>query len=197
MLFTTIDSKLNGNLLQLNINNNQSEEIDNMLKKIQLSIISLLFITFSFADVFITELADPNNNANARYIELYNNGDSDVDLSSWRIDKYTNASADVSQTLALTGTIAAGGFYIIATGGEDTEIFDVFGVTPDQWDPGSNNVAGSNGDDNLELYNGASLIDQYGIPGVDGTNQDHEFEDGRAERADGVTTGNAVWDFSE
>jgi len=168
-----------------------------MFNNFRILIISTLISGFMLADVFITELADPNNNADARYIELYNNGDSDIDLSSWRIDKYTNASADVSQTLALAGTIAAGGFYIIATGGEDTEIFDVFGVTPNQWDSGSNNVAGSNGDDNLELYNGESLIDQYGVPGTDGTNQDHEFEDGRAERADSVTAGNAVWDFSE
>jgi len=69
LLLTTIDSKLNGNLLQLNINNNQSEEIDNMLKKIQLSIISLLFITFSYADVFMTELTDPQNSSDAgRYV---------------------------------------------------------------------------------------------------------------------------------
>ena len=31
-----------------------------MLKKLQLSIISILFATFSFADVFMTELTDPH-----------------------------------------------------------------------------------------------------------------------------------------
>ncbi|MBC8197175.1 MAG: lamin tail domain-containing protein [Candidatus Marinimicrobia bacterium] len=154
-------------------------------------------VSFSGSTVFFTELADPNNNPNARYIELYNNGEIDVDLSTWRIDKYTNESAIVSQTLALTGTISAGGFYLIATGPEDTEIFDIFGVTPNQWDPGSNNVAGSNGDDNLELYNGETLVDQFGVSGEDGTGTGHEFEDGRAERAAGVTAGNATWDEAE
>lgn len=135
---------------------------------------TLFTIGFSFGQVFITELADPNDNANARYIELYNAGASPVNLNNWRIDKYTNASATVSQSLTLTGTIAAGGFYIIATGPEDTVIFDIWGVTPDQWDPAVNHVAGSNGDDNLELYNDSgTLIDQFGVPGVDGTNQDH------------------------
>ena len=45
-----------------------------MLKKIQLSILPILFITFSFADVLMTELTDPQNSSDAgRYVELYNN----------------------------------------------------------------------------------------------------------------------------
>ncbi len=167
------------------------------MKKLYLLLITLLMTTVSFAQVFITELADPNDNADARYIELYNAGPSVVDLSTWRIDKYTNASATVSQTLALTGTIPSGGFYIIATGPSDSVIFDTWGVTPNQWDPVANDVAGSNGDDNLELYSGTTLIDQFGVPGVDGTATNHEFEDGRAERRASVTTGNATWDVAE
>ncbi|MFQ3182767.1 MAG: hypothetical protein ACI9Z4_002381 [Polaribacter sp.] len=161
----------------------------------------LLLLGFSistFGQVFITELADPNDNADARYIELYNFGDASVDLNNWRIDKYTNANATVSQTLILTGAIASKGFYIIATGPADTVVFDQWNVTPDQWDPGSNNVAGGNGDDNLELYNAEStLIDQFGVPGEDGTNTNHEFEDGRAERNANITAANATWDVSE
>jgi len=170
-----------------------------MKKNYVLTLLLTLFISgLSFGQVFITELADPNNNANTRYIELYNAGESSVDLSTWRIDKYTNASATVSQTLALTGTIAEGGFYIIATGPSDSEFFDVFGVTPDQWDAGSNNVAGSNGDDNLELYDGSgTLVDQFGVPGEDGTGTCHEFEDGRAERIASVSTGVSTWNEAE
>ncbi len=153
------------------------------------------------AQVFITELADPNNNANVRYIELYNAGSSAVDFtenSGWRIDKYTNASATVSQTLSLTGTIPAGGFYIIATGTDDGDFLNVYGVSADQFDGADNNVAGSNGDDNLELYDGNNtLIDQFGVPGEDGTGTAHEFEDGRAERVATVTQGNATWDVQE
>jgi hypothetical protein len=161
-------------------------------------LLALCFSISSFGQVFITELADPNDNADARYIELYNFGDSSVDLNNWRIDKYTNASATVSQTLTLTGVIASKGFYIIATGPADTVVFDQWNVTPDQWDPGSNNVAGSNGDDNLELYNAeGTLIDQFGVPGEDGTNTNHEFEDGRAERNGNITAANATWDVSE
>ena len=168
------------------------------MKKLYILLFTLLITGTAFSQVFITELADPNNHDCARYIELYNAGGTPVDLSTWRIDKYTNASATVSQTLALTGTIAAGGFYIIATGPEDTELFTIFGVTPDQWDTAANNVAGSDGDDNLELYDGANtLIDQFGVPGEDGTGTCHEFEDGRVERKASVTAGNPTWDEAE
>ncbi|MFK5879696.1 MAG: T9SS type A sorting domain-containing protein [Flavobacteriaceae bacterium] len=173
------------------------------MKKFYLLLITILMTSLSYGQVFITELADPNNDPTARYIELYNAGASPVvftEGSGWRIDKYTNASATVSQTLALTGTIPAGGFYIIATGATSTVIFDHWGVTPDQWDGAANNVAGSNGDDNLELYDGTNtLVDQFGVPGEDGnaTPTCHEFEDGRAERILSVTTGNPTWDEAE
>ncbi len=160
-----------------------------------------VLVNFSSGQVFITELADPNNNLGARYIELYNAGASAVDFtegSGWRIDKYTNESATVSQTLNLTGSIPAGGFYIVATGAADADFEAVYGIAPDQFDGADNDVAGSNGDDNLELYDGAgSLIDQFGVPGADGTGTNHEFEDGRAERKETVTTGNATWDVNE
>ena len=166
------------------------------------TILLLIFGSVSlFGQVFITELADPNNNAGMRYIELYNAGASAVDFtenSGWRIDKYTNGSATVSQTLSLTGTIPAGGFYIIATGAVDGDFLATYGVSPDQFDGSDNNVAGSNGDDNLELYDGNNtLIDQFGVPGEDGTGTTHEFEDGRAERKATVVTGNATWDVNE
>ena len=167
------------------------------MKKIYFLLLTVLMTATSFGQVFITELADPNDNPDARYIELYNAGATSIDLSTWRIDKYTNASATVSQTLALTGTIPAGGFYIIATGPEDSVFFDTYGFAPDQWDPGSNDVAGSNGDDNLELYNDTTLVDQFGVPGEDGTGTCHEFEDGRAERKASVTMGATTWDEAE
>ncbi|MCF8273785.1 MAG: T9SS type A sorting domain-containing protein [Flavobacteriaceae bacterium] len=171
------------------------------MKKLYFLLFTILISGLSFGQVFITELADPNNNANARYIELYNAGASPVDFTEgtgWRIDKYTNASATVSQTLSLTGTIPAGGFYIIAAGATSTVIFNTWGVTPDQWDGAIDNVAGSNGDDNLELYDGTNtLVDQFGVPGEDGTGTCHEFEDGRAERKTSVTTGSATWNEAE
>ena len=33
------------------------------------------------ANVFITEIADPNNDAAARFVELHNSGSADIDLA--------------------------------------------------------------------------------------------------------------------
>ncbi|MDO9576938.1 MAG: T9SS type A sorting domain-containing protein [Candidatus Cloacimonadales bacterium] len=154
----------------------------------------LILVSLGFADVFMTEIADPNNDANARFVELYNNGVSTVDFtegSGWRINKYTNGSATVSSYINLTGTIAAEDFYIIAYNYVDGTFLSVYGFAADQLDAVSNGTIGGNGDDTLELVDGTgSVVDFYGEqPHVDLTDTVWEFEDGRAERANGATTG--------
>jgi hypothetical protein len=166
-----------------------------LLKLLTFSLFALLSVGMVNAQVFITEIADPNNNLQGRYTELFNAGTSDVDLTGWRLDKYVNGVAPASQTINLVGTIPAGGFYIIATGSNDGDFLTIYGVTADLFDndDSNNGVAGSNGDDPLELYNGATLVDQYGAPGIDGTGLNWEFEDGRAERVATVLTAQAVY----
>ena len=82
-----------------------------IIKFLTLSVLS----SFLLADVFMTELTDPQNSSDAgRYVELYNSGDSDVDLSTgWALTRWTNAGADPQSPKYLTGTITAGGFYIV------------------------------------------------------------------------------------
>ena len=64
------------------------------MKKVLIPI--FILCGFSFSDVFMTELTDPQNSSDAgRYVELYNNGDSDVDLSlGWTVQRWTNGNAD-------------------------------------------------------------------------------------------------------
>jgi len=164
------------------------------MKKFILFFSVLLLTNLVFADVFMTELADPNNNYNARFIELYNNGSTAVDFtegSGWKINKYTNGSATVSNTINLTGTINANDFYIIAYDYTSGTFQSVYGFAPDQLDAVNNGVTGSNGDDTLELVDGSgTVVDFYGEqPHVDLTGTVWEYEDGRAERANGATSG--------
>ena len=42
-----------------------------------------------------------------------------------------------------------------------------------------------------------TIIDMFGVAGEDGTGTAHEFEDGRAERANGVTLPQATWTATE
>ncbi|MBL7109849.1 MAG: lamin tail domain-containing protein, partial [Candidatus Marinimicrobia bacterium] len=152
---------------------------------------------FVFADVLITELADPQNSSDAgRFVELYNNGDADVDFSTgWVIQRWTNGNADPSTPKDLTGVIPAGGFYIVCN---DADKFSAtYGLTCDQ-DIGTGGPADSNGDDNVAILDETgTLTDIFGVPGEDGTGTGHEFEDGRAERVETVSAANPIWDVAE
>ncbi len=159
---------------------------------------ALCVSVFSFGQVIITELADPNNNANARYVEIYNVSDSDVDLTSWKLQRWTNGNSDPQSTvidLSSIGTLNSGSFAIIAK--NSSEFATVYGVTADI-NGGNGGAADSNGDDQIAILDASdSIIDIFGIPGEDGSGTCHEFEDGRAERNASVSNSNSTWDESE
>ena len=152
------------------------------------------FIGFMFADVFMTELTDPQNSSDAgRYVELYNNGSDAVDLSTgWALQRWTNGNADPQSPAFLTGTISAGGFYIVCNNADKFNA--TYGLTCDQ-DISTGGSADSNGDDNIALLDAlGTIVDMFGLAGEDGTGTGHEFEDGRAERAESNTSASATWD---
>ncbi|MBJ2174055.1 lamin tail domain-containing protein [Aureibaculum sp. A20] len=146
--------------------------------------------------VFISEIADPDNNANARFIEIYNADSKPIDLTAWTLNRYTNDSETISSSMDLTGiTLAVDQAFVIAV--NDVEFEAVYGFAPNM-DGTSTGPAGSNGDDNITLVDpNGTIIDIFGVIGEDGTNTNHEFEDGRALRNASVTQGNSVYTFSE
>lgn len=148
------------------------------------------------AALFISEIADPDNEAKARFIELYNNEPYAFSLEGWSLLRYTNDSVDVSHALDLSSvTIEAQSTLVIAA---DATIFEsVYGFAP-HLEAKSNSAANSNGDDNMALVNpSGELVDIFGVIGVDGTGTAHEFEDGRALRKPFVKRGNSVFEPSE
>ncbi|MDA9317137.1 choice-of-anchor J domain-containing protein, partial [Polaribacter sp.] len=148
--------------------------------------------------IFITELADPNDNAAARYVEIYNGGTSAVDLTGWTLRRYTNGNADPQTTgedLSPIGSLAPGAIAIIAANGTAFEA--AFGMAADI-SAGTGGPADSNGDDQIYITDASdTIVDFFGVAGEDGSGTDHEFEDGRAERKASVTQGTATWDVSE
>ena len=70
--------------------------------------------------LLLTELADPQNSNDAgRYIEIFNSGSELIDLSSgYALLRWTNAATDPQTAVALTGSIEAGGFYIVCNDAE-------------------------------------------------------------------------------
>jgi len=140
--------------------------------------------------LIISEVADPGDVYQARFVELYNATSSDIDLSGWQIRRYANGGT-TSSDVDLSGSIASGETYVIANSATDFETN--FGFAPDT---ASGYISG-NGDDTYELFNGSSVVDIYGEVGVDGTGEAWEYEDSRAVRIATVGTANTIWTASE
>ena len=166
------------------------------------SLIILLSIPLlSFSQIIITEIADPNNNSSARFIEIANIGQDDFDLTGYELIRWTNANSDPTEsaTKALdqyvdNGTLQAGAIIVLANNNKFNE---VYGFAPTAV-IGTGGVADSNGDDNIAIRDSSgNIYDLYGVPGVDGTGKAHEFEDGRAERKGSVTGPESTWDSSQ
>ena len=121
-----------------------------------------------------------DDEAGARYVELYNPTDQALDLVGWSLQRWTNANVDPQSPVDLVGVVPARGFFIVCANA-DTFNATFAGVTCDL-DIGTGGAADSNGDDNLAILKDGVVFDLFGVPGEDGSNTPHEFEDGRAER---------------
>ncbi|PKP10959.1 MAG: hypothetical protein CVU08_13215 [Bacteroidetes bacterium HGW-Bacteroidetes-3] len=143
--------------------------------------------------IMITEVADPKGTNPPRFVELYNAGNSEVNLTGWKLNKYLNGATSVSGTpLALTGIviIPPGGFAIIA--GTNYEI--VFDDIPDI----ETTYIKGNGNDVYELVdNTGARIDVFGVVGQDGTGSNWEYLDGRAVRKSTILIPNPIFTISE
>jgi len=151
---------------------------------------------FTSNKVFISELADPNNNAKARFVELYNAANEALPLNGWKLLRYTNDNTEVSSTIDFSGFMIEGeSTFVISPNAIEFE--EVYGFPPDMG-VGVNSPADSNGDDNLQLVDPfGSVIDVFGVVGKDGSNTTHEFEDGRAVRNVKIKEANPVYTFDE
>ena len=142
--------------------------------------------------LIITELADPNNNAGGRYVEIYNVGDAAINLSDEGITlrRYTNEQTSFTD-LSLTGTIEANSFFVVGKSG----FAGVYGFAPNQTT--SSSVADSNGDDQLALVQNDTIFDIFGVVGEDGSLTCHDFEDGRAERVASSKIASDTWNTAD
>ena len=151
---------------------------------------------FTSNALFISELADPSNNSKARFVELYNAADKPLSLKGWKLLRYTNDNIVLSSTIDLSDfDIAGESTFVISPNAVEFE--KTYGFLPDMA-VGTNSPADSNGDDNLQLVDPfGALIDVFGVIGEDGSNTNHEFEDGRAVRNVIIKTANATYTFDE
>jgi methionine-rich copper-binding protein CopC len=149
-------------------------------------------------NLLISEVPDPSNNGNYRYIELFNPGSTDVDLGTgqWNLVRFSNGGTS-GAAIVLTGTVPAGGTFVIATSlASFTEGY------PTALTPGliSTQING-NGNDVYALYFGGDnslgeLRDIYGVVGEEGAGT-WDYTDKRAVRKSSVVAPNPVWTASE
>lgn len=146
--------------------------------------------------IFISEIADPNNNAEARFIELYNAANEQIQLDGWLLLRYTNTNVTSGSEIDLSGIIIDSNSTLVFSPNA-MEFESIYGFPPD-FELGNNSPADSNGDDNLVLIDPfGTVIDVFGLVGEDGSGTNHEFEDGKAERNINIVTGNPVFTFNE
>lgn len=112
-------------------------------------------------DLFFSEYIEGSSNNKA--VEIYNPTSGAIDLSDYTVNTYFNGSTSAGQSITLTGMLAAGDVYVIATGNTpiDPAVLNEADVT--------SSIANYNGDDAVELYkiSTATTIDVIGEIGVD------------------------------
>jgi len=135
--------------------------------------------------LLISEVAYPKTDASARFVELYNSGDADIDLTDYRLAFYKN-----TRWVELTGTIAAGDTYIFAP--DATDFTNEYGFAPDLANDAHYNSSWFNGTDAVILLHkkssgGYKRFDTYGVAKTDGTGLAWEYTDKHAVRKTSVT----------
>jgi len=143
--------------------------------------------------ILISEIADPDNLPEARFIELFNASDAVFGLYGWELRRFTNANPEPGLTVSLDGLEIEGGGVLVFSA--YPEVFETtYGFLPDFAVP-RNGPADSNGDDSIELIDPfGNVVDIFGNPGTDGSGTAHEFEDGRALRRREIIRSSPVFD---
>jgi len=113
---------------------------------------TLLASATAQADLIFSEYIEGSSNNKA--LELNNTGSNDVDLSQYRIELYSNGNTSVQNQLTLSGTLEAGGFYVIANSQATSAILDQADITA--------TVTFFNGNDVLLLKQNGDVVDRIG-----------------------------------
>lgn len=158
---------------------------------------SLMFIAFtSMAQTpIITMIADGDcAGGNPKVLEVY--ADGTVDFSMYSLENQTNTNTTWGNALNLAdlGTLTDEFAYIYA----DDPAFATEFPSATNTLATSSSVMSFNGDDRMRIVLDAdsSVIDQFGVEGLDGTGEAWEYKDGYAKRANG-TTANGTFNVAD
>ncbi|MDH3189653.1 MAG: ExeM/NucH family extracellular endonuclease, partial [Acidimicrobiia bacterium] len=109
-------------------------------------------------DLLISEYIEGSSFNKA--IEIYNGTGSDVDLSTYTLELYSNGAATPNATVGLSGILDNGDVYVVANGAADPAILAITDLV-------SSGVANFNGDDAVVLQGAGGVVDSFGQTGFD------------------------------
>lgn len=145
--------------------------------------------------LFISEVTDPADDYNGRFIELYNSGTEAVDFNiiTMYLSRQSNGGTGWGD-VQLAGTVDAGETFVI--GGSSFET--IYGFPPDQ----VSGIITGNGNDAYFLFrNGdhstGTIHDIYGAIDTDGTGELWEYTDSRAVRVEGIMAPLIIWNADD
>ncbi|AJQ96081.1 ExeM/NucH family extracellular endonuclease [Gynuella sunshinyii] len=151
-----------------------SSPINKTLKKTALVLAISMLTAGSQADLIISEYIEGSSYNKA--IELQNTGTEEINLSQYNLELYSNGKTSLTASVNLTGSLAAGGVYVLAHGSASNDILTVANQI-------SSSVINFNGDDTLILKQGETVVDSFGQYG---------YDPGSQWSANGVSTANAT-----
>lgn len=148
------------------------------MKKLLLSAFALsasLAINAQCNELFISEYVEGSGNDKA--LEIYNPTNAAINLTGYSLNRYSNGSSTIVNTLLLTGTIAAHGVFVVANGqttieqgGQSPAVSPALQALADQLD-GPYGTTGApmymNGDDAITLEKSGVKLDIFGKIGED------------------------------
>jgi hypothetical protein len=112
--------------------------------------------SLSCGELFISEYLEGTSNSKA--IEIYNPSSASVSLSGYSLELYANGTSTATNTLNLTGTLAAFDVYVVANSQSAAPVLAAADIT--------SAVCAFNGNDAIALKHNGSVIDVVGEIGV-------------------------------
>ncbi len=143
--------------------------------------------------VFITQYYE--GTSNNKFIELFNNGTTEIDLSAYSLTLWSNANAEAwknggsaSLTYALTGTLPAGAHLLLSHGSAAIPSYAVPG------DVVTTGLLSFNGNDSVVLFQNTEIVDAVSFTaGNEG--QDKSFYRLNFDQGYNTTVGSSILDF--
>lgn len=108
------------------------------------------------ADIIISEYIEGSSNNKA--VEFFNAGSTEVDLSTYVLEIYSNGDTEAGNTVPLEGTLPPNGLFVVAHPQASDAIQAIADKTGNLY---------YNGNDALVLKNGETTVDSMGQVGVD------------------------------